>query len=167
LQIFDDGRLTDSQGRVVNFKNTVIIMTSNLGTEQIQRDDSKEELRRKIMSAFRNHLRPEFLNRIDETVIFNHLSAKDMSRIVDIQFAQIRPRLNQQGLDLALTAKARDFLAAQGYEPDFGARPLKRLIQKRVVDPLSLRLLNGDFRQGNRIEVALNGKDILFKRLKD
>jgi len=166
LQIFDDGRLTDGQGRVVNFKNTVIIMTSNLGTDQIHKEDSKENLRRKIMLEFRQHLRPEFINRIDEIVIFNHLSADDMARIVDMQFSQIRPRLNQHGLDILLTERARDFLAAQGYEPDFGARPLKRLIQKSVVDPLSVQILNGEFKSGSRVKVDLNGNGLLFKKLK-
>jgi len=166
LQIFDDGRLTDGQGRVVNFKNTVIIMTSNLGTAQIEKEDTKENLRRKILLEFRKHLRPEFLNRIDEIVIFNHLSISDMSRIVDMQFSQIRPRLNQHGLDILLTGKAREFLAQQGYEPDFGARPLKRLIQREVIDPLSVQILNAGFKPGSRIEVDLNGKNLLFKKLK-
>jgi ATP-dependent Clp protease ATP-binding subunit ClpB len=167
LQIFDDGRLTDGQGRVVNFKNTVIIMTSNLGTGQIDREDSKENIGKKILLEFRRHLRLEFLNRIDEIVIFNHLSVGDMSRIVDMQFSGIRPRLNQHGLEILLTDRAREFIARTGYEPDFGARPLKRLVQRKVVDPLSVQILNGGFKPGSRIEVDLNGKDLLFKKLKN
>ncbi len=166
LQIFDDGRLTDGQGRVVNFKNTVIIMTSNLGTEQIDRHDTKENLRRKVLAEFHRHLRPEFLNRIDEIVIFNHLSEGNMEKIVDIQFSQIMQRLNQRGLRIELTDDAREFLAKEGYEPDFGARPLKRLIQKRVVDPLSLRILNGEIKAGDRVEIGLNDSQIAFKKLK-
>jgi ATP-dependent Clp protease ATP-binding subunit ClpB len=166
LQIFDDGRLTDGQGRVVNFKNTVIIMTSNLGTGQINKDDSRENIRKKILLEFRKHLRPEFLNRIDEIVIFNHLTPAHMSQIVDMQISGIRPRLSQHGLEILLTERAREFLAEQGYQPDFGARPLKRLIQKRVVDPLSVQILSGGFKPGSRIEVGLNGNDLLFKKLK-
>ena len=164
LQIFDDGRLTDGQGRVVNFKNTVIIMTSNLGTEQITRTDTKENIQRKIGFEFRQHLRPEFLNRIDEIVIFEHLSLSDMVKIVDIQFSGIEQRLNQQNLSIVLTEGAREFLAKAGYEPDFGARPLKRLIQKSVIDPLSVKLLKGEFRPPDKIEVDLKNEEIVFRR---
>jgi ATP-dependent Clp protease ATP-binding subunit ClpB len=166
LQLFDAGRLTDSHGRIVDFKNTVIIMTSNLGTGQIQRADSKEIIRRKLLLEFRRHLRPEFLNRIDEIVIFNHLSAGDMAKIVDIQFSQIKKRLGEQGLSIALTEEVREFLAGEGYEPDFGARPLKRLIQKRIIDPLSVELLNGAFKSGDKIKASLKDKEIAFKKVK-
>jgi ATP-dependent Clp protease ATP-binding subunit ClpB len=166
LQIFDDGRLTDGQGRKVNFKNTVIIMTSNLGTEQIVRDDTKENMHRKILAEFRKHLRPEFLNRIDEIIIFNHLTEADMSRIVDMQFSQINQRLTEQSLRIEPTEDVIRYLAKQGYDPDFGARPLKRLVQRMVVDPLSVKILNGEFRAGNRIGVRLNHHDLIFKRVK-
>ncbi|MBU0549535.1 MAG: AAA family ATPase, partial [Candidatus Omnitrophica bacterium] len=164
LQIFDDGRLTDGQGRVVNFTNSVIILTSNLGTEQIASGESKESIRRKILAEFHKHLRPEFLNRIDETVIFNHLSKENMAEIVDIQFSQIRKRINQQGLDLVLDKQAREILARQGYEPDFGARPLKRLIQKLVVDPLSVKMLSREIKPGDKIEITQDNGCLVFKK---
>jgi ATP-dependent Clp protease ATP-binding subunit ClpB len=141
-------------------------MTSNLGTEQIERQDTKENLRRKLLAEFRRHLRPEFLNRIDEIVIFNHLSEKNMEKIVDMQFSQIMQRLNERGLRIELTDDAREFLAKEGYEPDFGARPLKRLVQKRVVDPLSLRILNGELKAGDKVEIGLKDSQIAFKKLK-
>ena len=165
LQIFDDGRLTDGQGRVVNFKNTVLILTSNLGTGQIEKGDSKEDMRKKVLSEFRKHLRPEFLNRIDEIIVFNHLSRGDMDKIVDIQLSQIKERLLAHGLRVILTKDARQTLARQGYEPDFGARPLKRLIEKRVVDPLSVKVLNREFKPGSMIEIDLRNEDSVFKEL--
>jgi ATP-dependent Clp protease ATP-binding subunit ClpB len=164
LQIFDDGRLTDGQGRVVNFKNTVIIMTSNLGTGQIKSDDTKEDMQSKINAEFRRYLRPEFLNRIDEVVVFNHLSKRDVAKIVEIQFERIVQRLKEQGFDMALTKEAREALAGQGYQPDFGARPLKRLIQKRVVDPVSLKILNGEFKAEKKIEIGLKDGEIAFSK---
>ncbi len=167
LQIFDDGRLTDGQGRVINFKNTIVIMTSNLGTEKIARDDTQEHMRKKIWLEFRKHLRPEFLNRIDEVVIFNHLTQSDMSKIVDIQFSQIRQRLNENGPKITLTKDAREFLAEQGYDPDFGARPLKRLIQRMVVNPLSVKLLNGEFQPEDKVEIVSNHNKLLLKKNKN
>jgi len=178
LQIFDDGRLTDGQARAVNFKNTVIIMTSNIGSELILKhssigfkhkgkDPSLNNIKDKLLEEIRKTFRPEFLNRIDEIVIFNHLSESDMAKIVDIQFRELSQRLNELGLSILLVKEARDSLAQEGYEPDFGARPLKRLIQKRIIDPLSVRILNGEFKVGNRIEVSPNNGDYAFKKLKD
>ncbi len=164
LQIFDDGRLTDGQGRVINFKNTVIILTSNLGTAQIDRGDSRENIRGKILAEFRRHLRPEFLNRIDEIVVFNHLSQGDMAKIVKIQFSQIARRLSQQGINLTLTDEAGESLARLGYEPDFGARPLNRLIQKSVIDPLSIKMLNGEFKSGDNIKISFMDNAAVFKK---
>lgn len=164
LQIFDDGRLTDGQGRVINFKNTVIILTSNLGTAQIDRGDSRETIRGKILAEFRRHLRPEFLNRIDEIVVFNHLSQGDMAKIVKIQFSQIARRLSQQGINLTLTDEAGESLARLGYEPDFGARPLNRLIQKSVIDPLSIKMLNGEFKSGDNIKISFMDNAAVFKK---
>jgi ATP-dependent Clp protease ATP-binding subunit ClpB len=155
LQILDDGRLTDGQGRTVDFKNTVIIMTSNIGSVWIQelalRDP--EEMRLKVMDALRMQFRPEFLNRVDDIVMFNNLSALEIKRIVDIQFAQLQRRLEARKLAIELTERAKEVIAAEGFDPVYGARPLKRAIQKRIQDPLALKLLEGEIREGDHIQV--------------
>ena len=135
LQLMDDGRLTDGQGRTVDFTNTVVIMTSNLGAG----GDEAE-----VMAAVRNHFKPEFLNRVDEIVVFHRLSEADIERIVDIQVEQLADRLAARGLGLELTEAARQWIAKTGYDPDFGARPLKRVLQREVADPIALELLKGD-----------------------
>ena len=166
LQILDDGRLTDGQGRMVDFRNTVLIMTSNLGTEFIrkggtlgfvQKDDSQEdkEAQQKIEKALKDTFRPEFINRIDEVIIFSPLTLEQMYEIVDLQMNEIRQRLEEHGLEVELTDKARKWLANEGYDPNFGARPLKRTLQKFVESPLSIRLLSGDFKQNDKVLVDL------------
>jgi ATP-dependent Clp protease ATP-binding subunit ClpC len=163
LQILDDGRLTDGQGRVVDFRNTVLIMTSNLGTEFAtsggslgflsQKDGAEAENEEKIEKALKKTFRPEFLNRIDEIVIFSQLSPEDMEEIVDLQMQEIEQRLAEYGLSVELTPAARTWLAKQGYDPAFGARPLKRALQKHVESPLSVKMLRGDFADGDKVLV--------------
>ncbi len=163
LQILDDGRLTDGQGRIVDFRNTVLIMTSNLGTEFVtrsgtlgfQRSDDTEtrENEEKIERALKDTFRPEFLNRIDEVIIFSQLSPEDMERIVDLQMEQIRERLAEHGIEVDITDSARTWLAREGYDPAFGARPLKRALQKHVESPLSIRILQGEFSDGDLVVV--------------
>jgi ATP-dependent Clp protease ATP-binding subunit ClpB len=155
LQILDDGRLTDGQGRTVDFKNTVVIMTSNVGSQWIQElaGEDEEEVRNRVMEALRLQFRPEFLNRLDDIVIFNSLDQEEIKRIVDIQARLIQRRLEERRLTLELTDRARDLLAAEGFDPVYGARPLKRAIQRRVMDPLALKLLEGEVKEGDRIRV--------------
>jgi ATP-dependent Clp protease ATP-binding subunit ClpC len=175
LQILDDGRLTDGQGRTVDFRNTVLIMTSNLGTEfvrkagslgflQASEDEDVRQSHEKIEKALKQTFRPEFLNRIDEIITFSPLSVEDMVKIVDLQMKDIRERLLERGLQVELAAPARKWLAEQGYDPNFGARPLKRALQKFVESPLSVRLLEGEFAEGDTVsvDVAENGKEIQF-----
>jgi ATP-dependent Clp protease ATP-binding subunit ClpC len=164
LQILDDGRLTDGQGRVVDFRNTVLIMTSNLGTEYVNKSgtlgflqsEPGSEADAKIQKALKGAFRPEFLNRIDEIVTFSPLSREEMGQIVDLQMKEIRERLLEHGVEVSLSGAARDWLAEKGYDPSFGARPLKRALQKYVESPLSVQLLGGGFRTGSRIEVRVD-----------
>jgi len=169
LQILDDGRLTDGQGRVVDFRNTVLIMTSNLGTEFIRRggtlgflqsegNQEDQEAQQKIEKSLKETFRPEFLNRIDEVIIFSPLSLEQMYEIVDLQMDEIRQRLAEHGLKVELSAKARKWLANEGYDPSFGARPLKRTLQKFVESPLSVKLLSVDFTEGDKVLVDLDEK---------
>lgn len=170
LQILDDGRLTDGQGRVVDFRNTVLIMTSNLGTEfirrggtlgflQIEGSAEDKEANQKIEKSLKETFRPEFLNRIDEVIIFSPLTLEQMYEIVDLQMDEIRQRLAEHGLKVELTKKAREWLAKEGFDPSFGARPLKRTLQKYVESPLSISLLSGDFKEGDKVVVDLNEAD--------
>ncbi len=163
LQVLDDGRLTDSQGRVVNFKNTIIIMTSNIGSQVIQ-ELGIEQARDEVMGALRQHFRPEFLNRIDEIVIFHALSRADLARIVDIQLEHLRRLLRDQGLSLRLTDAAKLHLAEEGFDPTYGARPLKRVLQRRLQNPLALALLEGRFGQGDTVAVDVREGNIVFER---
>lgn len=157
LQILDEGRLTDSQGRTVDFKNTVLIMTSNLGaqamTEALGGGALDARTRAMVMETVRRHFRPEFLNRVDELVIFEPLKQSDIAQVVDLQLQRLRGLLAERRLSLTLTDKARKFLAEQGYDPTYGARPLKRAIQKYLQDPLALRILAGEFKPGDTVEV--------------
>ena len=172
LQILDDGRLTDNQGRVVNFKNTIVIMTSNIGAPYIMerskllnernRDAVYEEIKKEIERQLKVTLRPEFLNRIDEIVVFHPLGMKEIEQIVDLQFRQVREKLEKQGITLNLSSEARLFLANAGYDPAFGARPLKRTIQKRITNPLANRLLAGEIKKGNEVEVVVKGNSLDF-----
>ncbi|HNV23274.1 MAG TPA: ATP-dependent chaperone ClpB [Candidatus Omnitrophota bacterium] len=165
LQILDDGRLTDGQGRVVNFKNTIIIMTSNLGSEDIISLTDKKEMRHHIERALKDAFRPEFLNRVDEMIIFNRLEKAFIKQIVDIQMDLLKERLKSKNLTLELTDKAKEFLSDRGYDPVYGARPLKRVIQKYVQDPIALQLLKGDIKSKEKILVDYDKKkeDIVIK----
>jgi ATP-dependent Clp protease ATP-binding subunit ClpB len=155
LQILDDGRLTDGQGRTVDFKNTLIIMTSNLGSQWILElgEDEGAEMERRVMDAVRAHFRPELLNRMDEIVIFHALSRAHIRTIVDLHLQSLRRMLAERGLGLTLTDAARDALAEEGFDPHFGARPLKRTIQRRIQNPLAMRLLKSEFKPGQTIVV--------------
>jgi len=165
LQILDDGRLTDAQGRTVNFKNTVIVMTSNIGSEIFGDPTAARELvEQKVKAELKDHFRPEFLNRLDEVIIFNNLELGVMAAIVDIQARLIAQRLKAKKMGFVLTPGARELLAEKGYSPQYGARPLKRLIQKMVVDPLSAKMIAGEFKEGDDIEVDVKGKGIVFRR---
>ncbi|MDW8403608.1 ATP-dependent chaperone ClpB [Chloroflexus sp.] len=168
LQVLDDGRLTDGQGRVVNFKNTVIIMTSNIASATIQElaraGASQHEIRAAVMEELRSVLRPEFLNRIDEVIVFSPLSREHIDRIVEIQLNRLRKLLADRKLNLELTAAARAQLAAEGYDPVYGARPLKRVIQQRIQNPLALQLLQGAFPEGSTIVVDVENGNFVFRR---
>jgi ATP-dependent Clp protease ATP-binding subunit ClpB len=144
LQLMDDGRLTDGQGRTVDFTNTVVIMTSNLGA-----GGSEDQ----VMAAVRSHFKPEFLNRIDEIVVFHRLSEDDIAHIVDLQVELLRARLAERGLALELSTSARAWIAKTGYDPDFGARPLKRVLQREIADPVALEMLKGAYQSGDTITV--------------
>ncbi|MGM0374392.1 MAG: ATP-dependent Clp protease ATP-binding subunit [Chloroflexota bacterium] len=170
LQILDEGRLTDGQGHVVDFRNTVLIMTSNLGTEFVSRsgslgflngggEDGKREDQEKIEKALKDNFRPEFLNRIDEIITFSPLSREQMVEIVDLQMAEVEKRLRENGLEVELTPEARDWLADKGYNPDFGARPLTRALQKHLESPLSKKLLKGEFKRGDVVLVDVDPED--------
>ncbi|MEM7601922.1 MAG: AAA family ATPase, partial [Verrucomicrobiota bacterium] len=153
LQVLDDGRITDGQGRTVDFRNTVIIMTSNIGSEYIMSESNPEQREALVTEALRGHFRPEFLNRIDETIIFDRLTEDDIQSIVAIQLQRVFKRLEAQGLSLELSDEALAQLSAEGYDPAYGARPLKRVIQNRLLDPMSLDLLEGSFKEGDVIKV--------------
>jgi ATP-dependent Clp protease ATP-binding subunit ClpB len=159
LQVLDDGRITDGQGRTVDFKNTVIIMTSNIGSQYITEEEQSPEARRRlVMDALRAHFRPEFLNRVDEIIIFDRLSEDDLKRIVEIQLKRLSKRLEQQKITLDLSDSAKQLLAREGYDPVYGARPVRRTIQKEILDPLSIDILEGKVREGQTVKIdARNG----------
>jgi ATP-dependent Clp protease ATP-binding subunit ClpB len=152
LQLLDDGRLTDGKGRTVDFKNTVVIMTSNLGSQHLA-GEQNEGARRMVMDALREHFRPEFLNRIDEIIFFHSLGRDHMKKIIDIQIAGLMKRLEERKIHVQLTDAAKEQLVREGYDPAYGARPLKRTIQRRVLDPLAMRVLEGDFTEGDTVVV--------------
>ena len=167
LQVLDDGRLTDSQGRVVDFKNTVIIMTSNLGSHKIQEmaGDDYEEIKSAVMESVGQHFRPEFVNRIDEIVVFHPLGMSQMAGIAEIQLDRLRDRLKEREMDIKLSPDAMHMLVAVGYDPVYGARPLKRAIQQQIENPLSLKLLSGEFVAGDTIVVDVDEEDnLLFSK---
>jgi len=166
LQLLDDGRLTDGHGRTVDFKNTVVIMTSNVGTEFLDgRDPTADEQKRNlVMAALRQHFRPEFLNRVDEIILFHGLTREHLKQIVDIQVRRLQKLLADRRLEIELTDAARDLLAEEGYDPAYGARPLKRVIQRQVQDPLALKLLRGEFREGDRVRLDVRDGQLVFDR---
>jgi ATP-dependent Clp protease ATP-binding subunit ClpB len=164
LQVLDDGRLTDGQGRTVDFRNVVIILTSNLGTEFLSTGEGAEsaQQRAQVMQAVRAHFRPEFLNRLDEIILFHRLSRENMDRIVDIQVARLAKLLADRKIGIALDDRARDWLAQAGYDPVYGARPLKRVIQRRIQDPLAQLLLQGKIADGDEVKVSANKQGLLI-----
>jgi ATP-dependent Clp protease ATP-binding subunit ClpB len=163
LQILEDGRLTDSQGRTVDFKNTVIILTSNIGSQDImnlaQSGHSQKEIRDAVMAALRDQFRPEFLNRIDEIITFKPLGRQEINYIVDIQLKSLLKRLAERRLTLELTPEARGLLVEVGYDPAFGARPLRRAIQQLILDPLAKEVIRGRFKEGDAIRAELGSDD--------
>ena len=164
LQVLDDGRITDGQGRTVDFRNTVLIMTSNIGSQFMIEETNAEQREAKVTDALRQHFRPEFLNRIDETVIFDRLERSELTAIVELQLKRVRKRLASQGLGLALTEEVKEFIGNQGYDPVYGARPLKRAIQKHLLDELSLQVLEGAFVSGDVIQAELKEARVEFSK---
>ena len=169
LQLLDDGRLTDGHGRTVDFRNTVVIMTSNLGSQWImEHAGDPVRIRDLVMEAVRNHFRPEFLNRVDELVVFNALGRDELKQIVEIQLRILRKRLAERNIDLLVSPAAADYLARAGFDPAYGARPLKRLIQREIENPLALRLLQGEFRDGDAVAVDTDPAqpdNLIFRRV--
>jgi len=165
LQILDDGRLTDGHGRTVDFKNTGIIMTSNVGSQWIQEvgDMEDDEIREQVMSALRDKFRPEFLNRIDDIIVFSKLGIEEIKQIVELQLAELKSRLEEKKIGLTLTDAAKDKLATQGFDPVYGARPLRRTIQRVILDPLAMQLLEGKFTEGDTVEVDTEGDNFIFR----
>ncbi|MFH1193426.1 MAG: AAA family ATPase [bacterium] len=178
LQILDDGHLKDSKGRKVNFKNTVIIMTSNLGSDQIlsastkgvlgfnngEKADEGKEIREKIFALLRENFKPEFLNRVDETIIFKALSRPDIKKIVDLQIEILERRLAQKHLSLTISEEAKKYLAEKSYNPSFGARPLKRLIQTEILDPISMMIIKKKFKDGDKIQINAEKDKLVFNK---
>ncbi|MHB0771792.1 ATP-dependent chaperone ClpB [Bradyrhizobium sp. 5.13L] len=165
LQVLDDGRLTDGQGRTVDFRNTLIIMTSNLGSEFLVNQPEGEDtsaVREQVMGMVRGHFRPEFLNRVDEIILFHRLQRSEMGRIVEIQFARLQKLLTDRKIVLTLDAAGRDWLAAKGWDPAYGARPLKRVIQRHLQDPLAEMILAGDVRDGDTVAISSEGNVLTF-----
>jgi ATP-dependent Clp protease ATP-binding subunit ClpB len=166
LQVLDDGRLTDGQGRTVDFKNTVIIMTSNIGSQWITDLGEKDynELKRRVMEAVKTHFKPEFLNRIDEIIIFRSLSVDNIKRIAELQLSYLTKRVAERGIELNFTDKLKTMIAKEGYDPAYGARPLKRLIQKKLQDPLAMMILKGSIKEGDKVKIDEDTKgNITFK----
>jgi ATP-dependent Clp protease ATP-binding subunit ClpB len=159
LQLFDDGRLTDSQGRTVDFKNTVLIMTSNIGSQHIHKNDNYVEMKNKVTQDLHNYFRPEFLNRIDEIIIFRNLTEKEIDKIVDIQIKSFENLLAARKIHVKLTNEAKHFISSKGYDHAFGARPLKRAIQTYLLDPLSTKLISGEFKESDNIIIDVSKKE--------
>jgi ATP-dependent Clp protease ATP-binding subunit ClpB len=166
LQILEDGRMTDGQGRTVDFKNTVIIMTSNLASQYIQdlADRNRKEMEQRVTAALREAFKPEFLNRVDETIIFNSLGREEIKSIVEIQLKRLRQNLAARKMALEITERAKALIADKGYDPAYGARPLKRTIQRLIQDPLAVKILEGEFKEGDRVKIDSDGETLLFDR---
>jgi ATP-dependent Clp protease ATP-binding subunit ClpB len=169
LQVLDDGRLTDGHGRTVDFRNTVLIMTSNIGSQHIVNLSASQhdEIERRVEEALRAQFKPEFLNRVDETIVFHQLGREECVRIVDIQIERVREMLAERRLELEVTDAAKALLAEKGYDPHYGARPLKRVIQRVVQDPLSMKILEGDFPEGSKIlaDACADGQALEFRKI--
>jgi ATP-dependent Clp protease ATP-binding subunit ClpB len=167
LQVLDDGRLTDGHGRTVDFRNTVIVMTSNLGSQRIQElagEENYARMKSEVMEIVAQHFRPEFINRIDDVVVFHPLNAAQIRRIVDIQLGYLRRRLGDRDMSLVLEDSAAARLAEAGFDPVYGARPLKRAIQQQLENPLAQRILNGDFGPGDTIRVVAEESGLEFEK---
>ncbi|HEX6323269.1 MAG TPA: AAA family ATPase, partial [Vicinamibacterales bacterium] len=170
LQLLDDGRLTDGKGRTIDFKNTVVIMTSNVGShfiaEQAVRGetDLSEGVRREVTEALRAHFRPEFLNRVDEIIFFHALGREHVRKIIDIQLEGLLKRLEDRKISIELSEAAKDKLIEEGYDPVYGGRPLKRTLQRRVLDPLAMRVLQGDFREGDHVRIDTGTEGLTFDK---
>ena len=162
LQVLDDGRITDGQGRTVDFRNTVFIMTSNLGSIEILNEENPEQREAKVNEVLRESFRPEFLNRIDEKIIFDRLTEDDLSKIIRLQLVLIAERLKKQNIEIEFDGESVVFLTSEGFDPVYGARPLKRAIQKHVLDPLSVIILNGKIEEGDEVHVTLEGDSLKF-----
>jgi ATP-dependent Clp protease ATP-binding subunit ClpB len=165
LQVLDDGRLTDGQGRTVDFRNTLIVMTSNLGSEYLvaqKEGEDSEAVREEVMAVVRSHFRPEFLNRVDEIILFHRLKRSEMGAIVDIQLGRLQKLLDERKIVLQLDPEARGWLAEKGYDPAYGARPLKRVIQKHVQDPLAELILSGEVRDGETVPIRLGRMGLMI-----
>jgi ATP-dependent Clp protease ATP-binding subunit ClpB len=167
LQILDDGRMTDGQGRTVDFKNTIVIMTSNIGSQWIQElaTGNRDELEKRVTEALRAHFKPEFLNRIDETIIFKNLKPEQIIEIVEIQIKKLSARLAEKNIELILSDDALSLIAEKGYDPVYGARPLKRVIQQFIENPLSMEILKGNIAEGDRIRAEAEGSRIVFNAI--
>jgi len=166
LQILDDGRLTDGQGRTVDFKNTVIVMTSNLGSEVIQEfsDEGYDKMKDMVMEVVRKSFRPEFINRIDESVVFHALTKKDIEKIAEIQVQRIKQRLHDNNYQIELSKEAIEFIASAGFDPVYGARPLKRAVQQYLENPLAQDILSGKFMPNDTIVVSCEAKKLVFSK---
>jgi ATP-dependent Clp protease ATP-binding subunit ClpB len=162
LQLLDDGRLTDGQGRTVDFRNAVVVMTSNLGSHLFTTSDSEDERRTKVMDEVYSHFRPEFVNRVDEIIVFDQLGREEIAQIVAFQVRLLQERLAERKLTLELTDEAREYLANKGFDPAFGARPLKRLIQREIADALAMRLLSGDVKEGDEVRIDRGEEGLTF-----
>jgi len=179
LQILEDGRLTDAKGRTASFKNSILIMTSNVGSDVIAKEASlgfvrgegeksqREALKEKVMAALKENFRPEFLNRIDEIIIFNYLGKPEIKKIVDLELSKVAERLKNKKIEIKVTETAKEFLAEKGFDTNLGARPLKRVIQREVLDPLSLKIVSGEVKEGERVMVDFNQEKIIFRTAKD
>ena len=164
LQIMDDGRLTDGQGRTVDFTNTVLIMTSNVGSQYIVAEADEEKMREEVQEVVEATFKPEFLNRVDEVVIFRRLSRDDITKIVDLQVDLLTRRVRERGIEIELTDDARTLLGNLGYDPTYGARPLRRVIQKQLIDKLALRILEGVFSEGDVVRVDATDAELTFEK---
>ena len=166
LQVLDDGRLTDGQGRTVDLRNTILIMTSNVGSHAILElgDTDRDEMTAQVHTELKRRFRPEFLNRIDDLVIFNHLSREHLEHIVDIQFQRVQERLAEQQISVTLSEDARRLIADEGYDPVYGARPLKRTIQRLIIDPLAEQIIASDIKRGDSVEIGVSDDKLSFLR---
>jgi ATP-dependent Clp protease ATP-binding subunit ClpB len=179
LQLLDDGRLTDSHGKTVDFRNAVVIMTSNIGSVHIQEmiserekhpaaywvNNSLDAFKEKVMDDLKGFFRPEFLNRIDEIIIFNPLTKDLLVRIVDIQLERMKKHIKEKNIDLRLTERAKEYFAEIGFDPVYGARPLKRILQKMILNELARKILDGTFLEGDAVEVDISGEQIVFSKV--